>query len=188
MATLVRNGGSGILPLPPQYGVKDLVPGQEVIINDTPANVAAAFGSVPAGWLSLTLVPDNQPGSITPSAGGFAGGFGYTPTTSTDWGTPPTTVGGALDSLAHVAGGGATDALPSTVRTGTATLGAGGTVTVSATITASSKIQVTRNTPGGTLGNLSAPSASRVVGAPGHFVINSDQALETSTVDWAVLG
>jgi hypothetical protein len=100
-----------------------------------------------------------------------------------------------LDSNGKAAGrvletdGAKLDLLPSTITSGTATLGAGGTVTVStANITASSKIQVTRNTPAGTVGNLSVPSASRVVGTPGHFIINSDNSLETSTVDWTVLG
>lgn len=65
----------------------------------------------------------------------------------------------------------------------------GGTVTVAtANITAASKILATRKTPGGTVGNLSVPSGSRVVGTPGSFAINSDSALETSTVDWFISG
>lgn len=69
---------------------------------------------------------------------------------------------------------------------GTATL-VGGTVVVATTaITANSRIMLTRNTPGGTVGDLSAPSASRVVGT--SFVINSDSGTDTSTVDWMVIG
>lgn len=69
---------------------------------------------------------------------------------------------------------------------GTATL-VGGTVTVaSAVLTANSKIMVTRNTPGGTVGHLSAPFASRNT-TDGTFVLNSDSNTETSTVDWAIL-
>lgn len=70
----------------------------------------------------------------------------------------------------------------SSAVSGTATLVAG-TVTVAATlITASSKIFVSRNTPGGVLGNLSTPDASIV--ASTSFVIDSDNPAETSTVNW----
>jgi hypothetical protein len=65
---------------------------------------------------------------------------------------------------------------------GTATL-VGGTVTVNTTaITANSKVMLSRNTTGGTLGHLSAPQASRTAGT--SFVINSSSGTETSTVDW----
>lgn len=68
---------------------------------------------------------------------------------------------------------------------GTATLSAG-TVTVSSTaVTASSKIFVTVNTPGGTQGFLSVPTASIVAGS--SFVINSSSATETSTVNWLIV-
>ncbi len=66
---------------------------------------------------------------------------------------------------------------------GTATLGAGGTVTVSTSaVTAASLIYVSCNTPAGTQGILSAPSASIV--AATSFVINSSNAADTSTVNW----
>lgn len=80
------------------------------------------------------------------------------------------------------------DALPAT-RYGTATL-VGGTVTVTGTITAGSRIAHGRNTGGGTLGNLSAPSASRTVGTAGagSFVIQSTSGTDTSTVDYIVIG
>lgn len=69
---------------------------------------------------------------------------------------------------------------------GTATLVAG-TVTVPATgLTANSVILLGRNTPGGTLGNLSAPDASRVVGT--SFDIDSDDVADVSTVDYLVVG
>ena len=48
----------------------------------------------------------------------------------------------------------------------------------------SATIQATRNTPGGTLGNLSVPSASRTTS---QFVINSSSGTETSTVDWTIV-
>ena len=70
---------------------------------------------------------------------------------------------------------------------GTATLVAG-TVTISnVTLTANSKIMLTHNTPGGTVGYLSAPSGSRTTGAAGSFVINSSSNVDTSTVDWVIV-
>jgi hypothetical protein len=77
--------------------------------------------------------------------------------------------------------------ISSTLQRGTATL-VGGTVTVStAIIIAGCSIQVTRNTPGGTIGDLSVPLANRVAGKPGSFVINSVSGTDTSTVDWFVI-
>lgn len=68
---------------------------------------------------------------------------------------------------------------------GTATL-VGGTVTVSTTaVTASSLIFVSRNTAGGTPGNLNAPTASIVAGT--SFVINSSSGTDTSTVNWWIV-
>lgn len=68
---------------------------------------------------------------------------------------------------------------------GTATL-SGGTVTVSTTaVSASSMILVSHNTPGGTMGHLSAPVASIV--AATSFVINSSSGTDTSTVNWWII-
>lgn len=69
---------------------------------------------------------------------------------------------------------------------GVATLVAG-TVTVTAkNMPADARITVGRNTPGGTLGELSAPQASRAnLGTPtAQFVVNSANAADTSTVDY----
>lgn len=69
---------------------------------------------------------------------------------------------------------------------GTATLGAGGTVVVATTsVTASSLIYLTVNTPAGTQGFLSAPTASIIDGT--SFVINSSDAGDTSTVNWLII-
>lgn len=66
--------------------------------------------------------------------------------------------------------------------TGTATL-VGGTVVVATTrIAAGSKVFISRNTPGGAVGDLSAPSSSII--AATSFVINSANAGDTSTVNW----
>jgi len=68
---------------------------------------------------------------------------------------------------------------------GTATL-VGGTVTVNTTaVTASSKIFLSCNTPGGTQGFLSAADANVVAGT--SFVINSSSATDTSTVNWWIV-
>jgi hypothetical protein len=68
---------------------------------------------------------------------------------------------------------------------GTATLVAG-TVTVATTaVTAASKIFVTVNTPGGTPGFISVPTASIVAGT--SFVINSSNAADTSTINWWII-
>lgn len=68
---------------------------------------------------------------------------------------------------------------------GTATL-VGGTVTVTTTaIEAGDVIMLTRNTPGGTAGDLSAPVAS--ITAATSFVINSANGADTSTVNWWII-
>jgi len=73
----------------------------------------------------------------------------------------------------------------SNASVGTATLVAG-TITVNTTsVATSSIIMLTRNTPGGTIGQLSAPSASIVNGT--SFVINSDNAADTSVVNWFII-
>lgn len=73
----------------------------------------------------------------------------------------------------------------SNASVGTATL-VGGTVTVSTTAVATgSTIFLTCNTPGGTQGFLSAPTAS-IVNAT-SFVINSSSGTDTSTVNWWII-
>lgn len=68
---------------------------------------------------------------------------------------------------------------------GTATMVAG-TVTVSTTaVKTGSKIFLSVNTPGGTQGFISAPDASITDGT--SFVINSSNALDTSTVNWWII-
>ncbi len=71
------------------------------------------------------------------------------------------------------------------VQSGTATLVAGTVTVTGVVLTAYSKIHLTRNTPGGAVGDLSAPAASRNTGT-GQFVINSASGTDTSTVDWRI--
>ena len=71
-------------------------------------------------------------------------------------------------------------------QAGTATLVAG-TVTVTLPVaiglSSSDVVVVTRNTPGGTVGDLSVPVGSYNTGAR-TFVINSASGTDTSTVNW----
>lgn len=67
----------------------------------------------------------------------------------------------------------------------TATL-VGGTVTVlSSRISISDRILLTRNTPNGTVGFLSAPSGG--ITAQTSFIINSTSATDTSTINWQIV-
>lgn len=77
---------------------------------------------------------------------------------------------------------------------GTDTLSSG-TKTVAATITANSRIFVTRKTTGGTAGagGLEVTASTRTPGTPGSFVVNSVGltgtlvSTDTSTFDWLVV-
>lgn len=76
--------------------------------------------------------------------------------------------------------------LPSTnVSIGTATLVAGTATIATTAILTGSKVFLSVNTPGGTQGFLSAPSASIVNGV--SFVINSTNVADTSTVNWWII-
>ena len=68
---------------------------------------------------------------------------------------------------------------------GKATLVAGTVTVAGVRVSTTCFIQVTSNTPGGTAGFLSAPSASRNSGA-GTFVINSSSGADTCTADWEI--
>jgi hypothetical protein len=103
MASLVRtNFIEGSFTLPQQYGGTELGPGQSVIIADTPANVSSALLAIAPGILTssvtVSLCPDNQTGAIQPTSG--AALATYSPAVPGNWPTPPTTVAGALDSIA----------------------------------------------------------------------------------------
>jgi hypothetical protein len=84
---------------------------------------------------------------------------------------------------------------PSTFPSGTAQLGAGGSVFVPTDfVTPNSVIMLTYNTPGGTTGLLSAPSAQIFSPSspkpnnvpPFGFTIQSSSATDTSTVNWSI--
>ncbi len=67
---------------------------------------------------------------------------------------------------------------------GVATLGAGGTILIpTAEIQAGDLVQITRTAPGGVMGNLTLGAI--VAGV--SFVINSDNAADTSSVVWEIL-
>lgn len=81
-----------------------------------------------------------------------------------------------------------------TMQFGTDVLVAGVSAAIAANITANSRIQVTPKDKGAsvTIGRLEAPSADRVVGAPGSFIVRSftaaglAEAADVSTFDWHV--
>jgi uncharacterized protein (DUF697 family) len=81
------------------------------------------------------------------------------------------------------------------IQTGTATLVAG-TVTITARLTSTSVIQLTRNTVGGTVTSTimyAAPAATRNVSASTFVILavvaaGTINVADTSTVDWVVLG
>jgi hypothetical protein len=67
-------------------------------------------------------------------------------------------------------------------RVGTATL-VGGTVTVAvASITATSRVMITRRTAGGTVGTL-----TYTVSAGTNFVVTSTSATDTSVIDYFIV-
>lgn len=68
---------------------------------------------------------------------------------------------------------------------GIVTLGSGTATVTNTAIVSTSLVMLTRNTPGGTVGNLSVPTASIVANT--SFVINSDSNIDASTVAWQIL-
>jgi hypothetical protein len=108
----------------------------------------------------------------------------------------PTDVGSGTGRFTEVATSPATLA-GLAIQTGSGTCTAGVSNTIAATITAGSKIVVTRKdlALSSAIGVLSAETADRVVGAPGSFIVRSlrpaTMAAETgdaSTFDWYVIG
>lgn len=100
-SALVRNHTVDLVPIPANYGGGEMSPGSYIIVADTVANVASAFGHPPSNYIEITSTPDGQHGAITPSASGAGGAQAYTPATANNWPpTAPTTLGAALDTLA----------------------------------------------------------------------------------------
>lgn len=158
-----------------------LVDGARINFGTGTGNIYRAGGAglkTDASWTATQFTASNGSGSntfIQVQGGRFdmAGGAGkylaYDGTNFAFTGVPV-----SVTKLVVPAAGGAAD------TAGTATLVAG-TVTVSTTaVTASSKIFLSRNTPGGVQGNLS--QGTIVAGT--SFVINSANAGDTSTVNW----
>ena len=71
------------------------------------------------------------------------------------------------------------------VTKGIATLVAGTATVNTAAVKTASVVMISRNTPSGVVGTLSAPSASIVDGV--SFVINSDAITDVSTVNWMII-
>ena len=145
-------------------------------ITATTGNIVASTGNITA-----TL------GNIAATAGSVSAG------TTVAAGTTVTAGTGFIATAGNIALNGATSKIIISTGAagssiGTATLGAGGpggTVTVNTSaVTAASNIFVSRNTTGGTNGNLACPTASIVPGV--SFLITSDEA-DTSTVNWWIV-
>lgn len=195
-----------------EYGVSGTVGATAVVADvllkqhtDGTLVVAGDAETVPLFWTmkagavgeKLTAYPLNKCGSVTLTASGAIGA--NVDVTSASDGKVRAAVGGdpvigqncdqaaADGELTAVAGGPlyAKKSGGAIVAFGTVTLVAG-TKTVSTTaVKTGDKIFISRNTPGGTVGNLSAPVAS-IVDAT-SLVINSDSNLDTSTVNWAIV-
>lgn len=143
------------------------------------------FTSVGSKWSALTYAGSNanalfinQTGSLSYSTHVGAFGFGST--------TVPTDKVEVTGNIALLTAGNKIKiASGADASVGTATLSSG-TITVNTTaVTASSLIFVTCNTPGGTQGFLSVPTASITAGT--SFVINSSSGTDTSTVNWWII-
>jgi hypothetical protein len=152
------------------------------------ANITVAGGVV----TGVTLVNHGSGYTIgdTLSSSSIGGGTGFSVPVSTIGLTGTSYL--SLRTSGGIASGGEITGnklnIPTTganAAAGTATLVAG-TVTINTTaIKTGSIVMLTRNTPGGTIGDLSAPIASFVAGT--SFVINSGNAADTSTVNWIII-
>ena len=137
-------------------------------------NIAGGSGS----FSSLAVTNGITAGTSITAGTTVTAGTGITATTGNITATNGNLVLGTAGNKLSIATG-------ANASLGVATLVAG-TVTVNTTaVTASSRIFLSVATPGGTRGFLSAPSASIVAGT--SFVINSDSALDTSTVNYWII-
>lgn len=154
--------------------------GQLVIFGSTP------YINVDGGttWIPLA----NGAGSFTSLTvtGAISAGTGVTATTGGLTATAGNITATNGNLVLGTAGNKLSIATGANASIGTSAAMVAGTVTVATTaVTASSRIFLTVNTPGGTQGVLSAPTASIVAGT--SFVINSSNAADTSTVNWWIV-
>lgn len=150
---------------------------RNIYLNPT-LTAVADFRGIEIAYSSSSAKGIYQIGANTTNNFVGATGFGAT--------TVPTDKLEVTGNIALLAAGNKLKiATGSNASIGTTTL-VGGTVTVNtAAVTTGSIIFLTCNTPGGTQGFLSAPSAS-IVNAT-SFVINSSNVLDTSTVNWIII-
>jgi hypothetical protein len=149
-------------------------------LTATLGNITASAGNIVATLGNITSSAGSVSAATTVSAGTtITAGTGITSTTGPITATNGNLVLGTAGNKLVIASG-------ANASVGTATLGAGGTVIVATTtVTASSIIYISVNTPGGTQGIISAPTASIIAGT--SFVINSSEAADTSTVNWMII-
>lgn len=158
----------------------------QLLINGNVPYIAVGNGNtwIPLSGGSGTFTDLNVSNDIT------AGGFIDAGTTIDALGNITTSLGNlralAGDLVLASAGSGITIGVGANASIGTSAPMVAGTVTVNTTaVSASSLIFLSVNTPGGTQGILSAPSASIVAGT--SFVINSSSATDTSTVNYWII-
>ena len=101
MTVQVKSRIPALFHLPDEYGGKFISEGQSIYINDTLANVVALLGNPNPSHLELRLVPNGQPGEITPATASAGKAGSYSANPSSNWaGAAPTTVADALDRIA----------------------------------------------------------------------------------------
>jgi len=149
-------------------------------ITATTGNIAASAGNVSAsGTVTGGTGVVATTGNVSATAGAVNAGTSMTATLGNITATNGNLVMGTLGNKLVIPAG-------TNASIGTSVAMTTGSVTISTTaVTAASKIFLTRNTVGGTLGNLSVPSASIVANT--SFVINSDSGTDTSTVNWLII-
>lgn len=158
----------------------------------TDANPSLVYNSSGNTYLSgCTINSSSNPaidgtgvGTLTLGGMNFVDGSNIAGTLTLAWSSTKT---GSLTTTGNIdlptAGNKLSISTGANASVGTSAAMVAGTVTVNTTaVTASSLIFLSVNTPGGTQGTLSAPTASIVAGT--SFVINSSSNTDTSTVNW----
>ena len=152
-------------------------------VTATTGNVTAVAGDLVAtvGTVSAASDIHTTGGDIYTATGDIIAQAGNISATLGDvsaLGTPNSTVSGSIVTARGLLICGAGQAGTANLVLGTVTI----TVPVIGLVL-NDVVMVTRNTPGGVIGDLSVPTAGYNVGL-GQFVINSNSALDTSTVNW----
>lgn len=156
------------------------------INNNAVGNAYVQTYTTGSNWLQLAIQGGAGSFSSLAVTGAITAGTGLTATTGGVTATAGNITATNGNLVLSTAGNKISIATGANASLGTSAAMVAGTVTVATTaVTASSRIFLTTNTPGGTQGVLSAPTASIVAGT--SFVINSSNAADTSTVNWWIV-